>query len=123
MGKLFVTLFALASGHKTILYCLLHLDTRISTQLKSCTLTNFWLRSTLYRDTRIAHKTCTCTAKSAPPSRSASSGHSMLRLLRPQKNPNPNRGYYSPAFIRTDAPSGRSVPSAQQRLRTLLPGR
>jgi hypothetical protein len=47
----------------------------------------------------------------------------VLRLLRPQTGPAPKRGYYSTASIRTDAPSGRSVPSAQQRLRTLLPGR
>ena len=63
------------------------------------------------------------TAKNAPPSRSASSGHGMLRSIRPQRDSTPNRGYYPPAFIRTDVPSGRSVPSAQQRLRTLLPGR
>jgi hypothetical protein len=31
-------------------------------------LTVFWLRSTLHRDTRITHKVCTMTAKSAPPS-------------------------------------------------------
>ena len=44
----------------------MHPDTRICPQLSFCTLTNSWLRDSLYRDTRIAHKTCTWTAKSAP---------------------------------------------------------
>ena len=54
----------------------LHPDTRICTQLKSCTVTNFWLRDNLYRDTapvpiyqlsatetnsRLTYQTCTAT--------------------------------------------------------------
>jgi hypothetical protein len=35
----------------------------------------------------------------------------------------PDETFLVTAFIRTDTPSGRSVPLAQQRLRTLLPGR
>jgi len=27
--------------------------------------------------------------------------HAMLRLLRPQRNPTPKRGHYSPAFMRS----------------------
>jgi hypothetical protein len=91
MGKLFVTLFAFVPALKTNLYWLLHPDTRICTQLKPCTLTNFWLRDNLYRDTapvpainfvtgdkfaapitivprhtQCSIKFCTRTAKSAP---------------------------------------------------------
>jgi hypothetical protein len=51
MGKLFVTVFAFASALKTNLLWLLHPDTRICTQLISCTLANFWFRDSLYRDT------------------------------------------------------------------------
>jgi hypothetical protein len=32
-----------------------HPDTRICPQLKSCTVTNFWLRDSLYRDTALVH--------------------------------------------------------------------
>src|SRR4030066_1873135 len=51
MGKLFVTLFAFTPAPKTNSLWPLHPDTRICPQLKSCTLTNFWLRDSLYRDT------------------------------------------------------------------------
>src|SRR4030042_28148 len=51
MGKLLVTLFAFAPALKTVSSWPLHPDTLICTQLKSCTLTNFWLRDNLYRDT------------------------------------------------------------------------
>jgi len=51
MGKLFVTVFAFAPAPKTNSLLPLHPDTRICYQLKSCTLTNFWLRDNLYRDT------------------------------------------------------------------------
>ena len=50
-GKLFVTLFAFAPIPKTNSYWLLHPDTRIYPQLNSCTMTDFWLRDNLYRDT------------------------------------------------------------------------
>jgi len=51
MGKLFVTLFAFAPAPKTNLLWLLHPDTLICTQLKSCTVINYCLRDSLYRDT------------------------------------------------------------------------
>jgi len=51
MGKLFVTLFAFVSAPKTNSLWPLYPDTRICTQLKPCTMTNFWLRDSLYRDT------------------------------------------------------------------------
>jgi hypothetical protein len=51
MGKLFVTLFAFAPAPKANSQWLLHPDTRIYQQYKSCTLTIFWLRDSLYRDT------------------------------------------------------------------------
>jgi hypothetical protein len=50
MGMLFVTIFAFTPKSKTNLYWFWHPDTRICTQLKSCSLTNFWLRDSLYRD-------------------------------------------------------------------------
>ena len=46
-----VTVFAFAPAPKTNSQRLLHPDTRICTQLKSYTLTNYWLRDSLYRDT------------------------------------------------------------------------
>jgi hypothetical protein len=51
MGKLFVTLFAFAPAPQTNSQWPLNPDTRICPQLNSCTLTNFWLRDSLYRDT------------------------------------------------------------------------
>ena len=55
-GKLFVTLFAFAPEYQDNFVMVLHPDTRIRTQLTgSCTVTNFWLRDNLYRDTRKAH--------------------------------------------------------------------
>ena len=55
MGKLFVTVFAFAPALKTNLYRLLHPDpllrSGMHTQFKSCTVTDFWLRDYLYRDT------------------------------------------------------------------------
>ena len=50
-GKLFVTLFAFALAPKTNSLWALNLDTHICTQLKSYTMTNFWLRDSLYHDT------------------------------------------------------------------------
>jgi hypothetical protein len=55
MGKLFVTLFAFAPAPKTNLLWLLHPDTLICPQFKSCTVTAFWLRDSLYRDTAPVH--------------------------------------------------------------------
>ena len=51
MGKLFVTVFAFAPAPKTNLYWLLHPDMRICLQYKSCTVINFWLKDSMYRDT------------------------------------------------------------------------
>jgi len=49
-GKLLVTVFAIqwcqGRSCKSV-----HPDTRICPQIKSCTMTNFWLRDSLYRDT------------------------------------------------------------------------
>ncbi len=53
MGKLFVTLFASTTAFNTAFYTLLNPDTLICPQFKSCTLTNFWLRDNLYRDTAL----------------------------------------------------------------------
>jgi hypothetical protein len=39
--------------------------------------------------------------KNCAPVSLRSSGHSMLRLLRPQRNPTPKRGYYSTASTRS----------------------
>ena len=50
MGKLFVTVFAKPCSQDKS-YQNVHPDTRICTQLKSYTVTNFWLRDNLYRDT------------------------------------------------------------------------
>jgi len=63
---LFVTLFAFAPALKTNSEWPLHPDTLICSQLNFCTMTDFWLRDSLYRDTRIIHKACAWTAKSAP---------------------------------------------------------
>jgi hypothetical protein len=46
-----VTVFAFAPAPMTNLKWPLHPDTRICTQLKSCTMTIFWLRDKLHRDT------------------------------------------------------------------------
>ena len=51
MGKLFVTVFAFAPALKKDLRWFMYPDTRIYTQFKSCTVTDFWLRDKLYRDT------------------------------------------------------------------------
>jgi len=51
MGKLFVTLFAFTPAPKTNSLWPLHPDTLIYPQLKSCTVTDYWLRDSLYRDT------------------------------------------------------------------------
>jgi hypothetical protein len=51
MGKLFVTVFAFAPAPKTALLWFMHPDTRICTPLKFYTVTDFWLRDKLYRDT------------------------------------------------------------------------
>jgi len=51
MGKLFVTLFAFAPALKTNLQLFMHPDTRNCKQYNSCTLTAFWFRDSLYRDT------------------------------------------------------------------------
>ena len=61
MGKLFVTLFAFAPAPKTALYWPLHPDTRICPQLKSCTLTNFWLRDKLTATLRHCSQQKSCT--------------------------------------------------------------
>jgi hypothetical protein len=50
MGKLFVMVFAAPCSHDKSCQNL-HPDTRTCLQLKSCTVTDFWLRSNLYRDT------------------------------------------------------------------------
>jgi len=49
--KKLVTVFAFVPALKTNLQWELNLDTRICSQLKSCTETNFRLRDKLYRDT------------------------------------------------------------------------
>ena len=46
-----VTLFAFAPAPKTNLYWFFHPDTLICPQFKSCIVTDFWLRDSLYRDT------------------------------------------------------------------------
>ena len=50
MGKLFVIIFADTALNTNMLW-LLHPDTRTYPQYKSCNVTDFWLRSNLYRDT------------------------------------------------------------------------
>jgi hypothetical protein len=55
MGKLFVTLFAFTTAYNTAFNTLINPDTRICPQFKSCTLTNLWLRDSLYRDTAPVH--------------------------------------------------------------------
>ena len=90
-GKLFVMLFAWFWATYQDLQITRHPDSRSCKQLKPCTLTNFWLRDKLYRDTAplpfsnfiycdyfsavyytctatapTHNKTCTWTAKSTP---------------------------------------------------------
>jgi hypothetical protein len=50
-GKLLVTVFAFARATKTNSLWVLNPETLICTQLNSCSMTNFWLRHNLYRDT------------------------------------------------------------------------
>ena len=50
MGKLFVMVFAAPCSHDKSCQNL-HPDTRTYPQYKSCNVTDFWLRSNLYRDT------------------------------------------------------------------------
>ena len=71
MGKLFVTLFAFNTAYNTAFNTLINPDpsrslsrkaglragTLICTQYKSCTVTDFWLRDNLYRDSRLRRDT------------------------------------------------------------------
>ena len=51
MGKLFVTVFALLLHPRQIRNGLAPGHAASAPQLKSCTVTDFWLRDKLYRDT------------------------------------------------------------------------
>jgi hypothetical protein len=51
-GKLFVILFALLL-HQDRFLMAMHPDTRSCSQFNSCTVTNLWLRKSLYRDTAL----------------------------------------------------------------------
>jgi hypothetical protein len=68
MGKLLVTVFAFAPAPMTNLKWPLHPDTRICTQLKSCTLTIFCLRDNFVsRHCASAHLLNFCTGSNSRP--------------------------------------------------------